>query len=57
MFKNVPHVKTKCGNKNASETFAEREQSRDYLSSFSLLPLNKLPRKPILVRKSLFHLF
>ena len=25
MFKNVPHVKTKCGNKNASERFAERK--------------------------------
>ena len=24
MFKNVPQVKTKCGDKNASETFAER---------------------------------
>ena len=24
MFKNAPHVKAKCGNKNASETFAER---------------------------------
>ena len=24
MFKNVPFVKTECGNKNASETFAER---------------------------------
>ena len=24
MFKNVPHFKTKCGNKNASKTFAER---------------------------------
>ena len=24
MFKNLPHFKTKCGNKNASVTFAER---------------------------------
>ena len=24
MFKNAPHFITKCGNKNASETFAER---------------------------------
>ena len=24
MFKNVSHFKTKCDNKNASETFAER---------------------------------
>ena len=23
MLKNVPHFKTKCGNKNAIETFAE----------------------------------
>ena len=30
MFKNVPHVKKKC-DKNASKTFAERKQSRDYL--------------------------
>ena len=29
MFKKVPHVKTKCDNKNASETFAEH--FRDYL--------------------------
>ena len=31
MLKNVPHFKTICGNKNASETFAEHEQFRDYL--------------------------
>ena len=30
MFKNVPDVETKCG-QNASETFAERQQFRDYL--------------------------
>ena len=32
MFKNVPHFKTKCSNKNASETFADSEQFRDYLT-------------------------
>ena len=31
MFKNVPHFKTKCGNKNASETFAECSHLGDYL--------------------------
>ena len=31
MLKNVPQVKTKCNNKNASETFAERYQFIDYL--------------------------
>ena len=31
MPKNVPHVKTKGGNKNASEAFAECYQFRDYL--------------------------
>ena len=31
MFKNVAQVKTKRGNKNASETCADREQFRDYL--------------------------
>ena len=30
MFKNVPDVDTKCG-QNASETFAEHQQFRDYL--------------------------
>ena len=30
MFKNVPHVKKKCG-KNERETFAERQQFRHYL--------------------------
>ena len=37
MFKNVPQVKTKCGDKNASETFAERYSFEIIWSSFLLL--------------------
>ena len=39
---NAPHVKTKCRNKNASETFAGRIE-QDF-------------RKSVLVRKSFFQL-
>ena len=31
MFRNVPHFKTNCDNKNTSETIAESWQFRDYL--------------------------
>ena len=34
MFKNVPYFKTICGNKNASETFSERQRFSNYLIQF-----------------------
>ena len=55
MFKNVPQVKTRCGDRNASETFAERSQFWDYLIKFFII--KKLLRQPVLARKLLFHLF
>ena len=49
MFKNVPHFKTKGGNKNARETFVNSLEIISF--SFLLIIINKL------LRKSLFHLF
>ena len=49
------HISKQNVDKNASETFAERLEI--IWSSFLLMIMNKLLRKPVLVRKSLFHLF
>ena len=57
MLKSVPYVKTKCGNKNASATFAERNSLGIIWFNVLLLTLKKLLTKTVLVRKSLFHLF
>ena len=42
MFKNVPLLKIKCGNKNAIETFTEHFFIKNY---------EQLLRKPALVKK------
>ena len=34
MLKNVPHVKRKCGSKNARETFAERNLIYFFIINF-----------------------